>query len=271
MKLKFPFFGQRAILTLEGFLTNPTGKSTSMMASRKRIKDNLDNHYYKLLKKHKDFKYVVYIDSYAYLFHFKIPSETFDELYYDVVLEFLPHEKKMQGFSTINDYSINFFSNSPDMMFTYDYVLKENDIYIPFLQNAGKYSSKAMKTRPKTRNPVELFGFEKSCYYAAMYISTHKLTTKKMLDKVGIKSNKLVSTKFLNSVMSQELKLNEYNKFKKLEQEKKRKEREANRKKKEAENKKNNKRVGPIQRNKKKSGFKSTTARHKAFKGVVKK
>lgn len=229
MKLSFPFTNNRAIITLDQFLTNPTGKGSSMMARRKEIKADLEKRYYKLLKKTKNnmFSYNVYLDKSKYIFHFKIPSETFDTLTYDVILEFVPNDKKELKFSTINDYSINFFSNSPHMMFTYTYVLNQNNIIVQMLKNTH-YSKTALTKPPKVTNPVEMFGFEKTCFFACMYINERKLYDKKTIEKHATKLTSLNRREFLLSFVSQEAKFAQYNTLKSKEADRKRKEKAKN-------------------------------------------
>jgi len=229
MPLNFPIFNGRTIITLDQFLTNPTGKGSSFMSKRLEVKKNLDMRYYKLLKestKNGNFTYKVYIDKDVYFFWFKIPSETYKEIYYDVVLEFVPTEKKMEKFSTINDYSINFFSNSPHMMFTYTYVLNQERLLVDMLKST-KYSKQALKDRPKVTNPVEIFGFEKSCYYACKYINEKKLYTKAEIERNATQITKTTRVELLNSIMSQESKYLQYEAVKKKYADEKRKEREA--------------------------------------------
>jgi len=229
MPLNFPILNGRTIITLDQFLTNPTGKGSSMMGKREEIKKNLNAKYYSLLKnstKNGTFSYKVYIDKNVYFFWFKIPSETYKEIYYDVVLEFVPTDKTQEKFSTINDYSMNFFSNSPHMMFTYTYVLNQEHLLVDMLKST-KYSKEALKNRPKVTNPVEIFGFEKSCYYACKYINEKKLYTKSEIERNSTEITKTTRLELLNSIMSQESKYLQYEAVKKKYADLKRKEREA--------------------------------------------
>jgi hypothetical protein len=212
MNLNFPVLNNRTIISLDQFLTNPTGKGSSMMGKREEIKKNLQQRYYKILKNAGGhFTYNVYIDKNVYLFYFKIPSETY-EMEYDVLLEFYPHNPKLKKFKDINDYSLNFFSNSPHMMFTYTYVLHQNKITIPMLMPL--YSHKALTQKPKVTNPIQIFGFEKSCYYAAMYIKENKLFTKSVIEKNATVLNRVNKAQLIKSIATQENKFIEYNKNK---------------------------------------------------------
>jgi len=256
MDLNFPIFNGRTIITLNQFLTNPTGKGSSMMAKREEVRKNLEKRYSNILKKTGGkLNYTVYIDGDSYFFYFKIPSETFDNLLYDVVLEFLPENKKMSKFQTLEDYSINFFSNSPHMTFTYTYVLKENKITVPFCESMFKYSKTALKQKPKVTNPIRIFGFEKTCYYAALYIDRNKLTVKSEIEKNATRIDKNTRVNLINQIKTQDQKLAEYNALKKKISDEKKKAKVKNLNKKNVSN--YNKAVADRKKRKAKSGFKS--------------
>lgn len=217
-----PFNKNRPMIKLMDFLNNPSGKSSSMFAKREEIKKNLNFRYNKLLSKHKSFNFNIIEEDEHYYFLFKIPSESFDELFYDVVLEFVPDDEDVKKLNSINEYSMNFFSNSPHMLFTYTYVLKENNLIIEFLEDLEKYSKTALKERPKVRNPIEMFGFEKSCYFAALFIYMNKFNRKNEIAKKLLKLSKLSKEKLYKTIKSQEQKLFEYNNLKKQKQNEKR-------------------------------------------------
>jgi len=229
MELKFPkiFNNSQIYITLPEFLQNPTGKSTSNFASRKRISDGLMMSYHKLLHKYKHFDHEIFQIKQSYYFYFKIPSETVDNVYYDVVLEFYPKESKNVLDNNLNNYGLKFFSNAPSCMFTYTYVLNDNKILIDKLKDFC--SKEALTKRPKVTNPVEQFGFEKSIFYACYHIREGKL-----LDKLKISSyrffNKKIKEDNLNLFLSknikhQESKLKEYESKKKLMVERRKEER----------------------------------------------
>jgi hypothetical protein len=196
-------------LTLHSLLTNPTGKHTAYMSSRARIIEDLEARYARMLGKHKGFEFKVFKKSKEYIFVFKIPSETHDNFMYDVVILFTPKEKEYEKDRTLNRYTLSLFSNSPNFTFTYTYVLNKNDILAKFMK--PKCSPAAIKDAPKVRNPVEVYGFEKSCYYACMYIRQLGLTNKFDLDANVFLYNQ---GRIMKMVASQEDKLKEYNLFK---------------------------------------------------------
>jgi hypothetical protein len=194
------------VLTLHSLLTNPTGKHTAYMSSRARIIEDLQYRYAKLINKYKKFEFKIYKKSKDYVFIFKIPSETHDDFFYDVVIEFTPSVKDTEKDRTLNRYQLHLFSNSPNFTFTYTYVLNKNDILVKFMK--PKCSPEALKDAPKVRNPVEAYGFEKSCYYACHFIKDMGLT-----NKFDIDQNLFLFSqgKLMRTIASQEDKLKEYN------------------------------------------------------------
>jgi len=199
--------------TLKQFLQNPTGKNTSYMSSREKIKENLTVNYLKLLKQNKGkFETKIFrLEKDRYLFWFQIPSEKFPDFFYDVCLEFTLSEVR-----SLYDANIKFFSNSPNFMFTYTYVLNQMNLLVDFLKT--KCSSIALKDAPNIKNPIESFGFEKSCYFAALYIKDMSLYKLDTVEKNALKFDKNL---LLSKIKSSEEKLKEYNKRKKAVQKEK--------------------------------------------------
>lgn len=197
-------------LNLKELLNNPAGKGSGHTAARYAIKENLDRRYNALISKHSKFTYNIYRDGTSYFFHFKIPSETHDDFFYDVVLEFYPenHIDNLRAYLT--DYEIRVFSNSPAFTFTYTYVV--NDSKRTIKQLMSKYSNDALTNQPVVRNPVENYGFEKSVYYAAMYIQKNRLLLVSKLSSM-IKKDKISS--MVNKVSNQESKVAKFKQLKK--------------------------------------------------------
>jgi hypothetical protein len=204
-------------MTLQQFLQNPTGPKSALFARRDLIKQNLESRYEKLKKDYGKFKFRIYKIEKDYLFHFLTPSEEFgDKLFYDAILYFKADEESEKD-SRINDYELNFWSNSPNFTFTYTYILKNKykilaDLMIP------KTSKIALKEKPRIRNPVESLGFEKSCYFSALAIRELDLNKKSEIDKVLSPWKPKI---FFASIKSSEGKLLENQKLKKKEKQEK--------------------------------------------------
>ena len=208
-------------VTIQQFLQNPTGKYSAYFSRRDRIKADLEERFAEILKNNKgklDFN--VYKIKDNYLFHFKMPSEDPEmDIFYDVCIEFVPVDEQSKNDIRLNNYNIRLFSNSPNFTFTYTYVLYNSDMLIDML--AVKCNKKALTQEPQVRNPIESLGFEKSCYFAALYLREKRLLFKSVIEQnLSIWDEK----KFLASIKTDEQKLAEYNKAKKKKTENKRKE-----------------------------------------------
>lgn len=96
----------------------------------------------------------------------QVPSESYKEIMYTVVIDFFTNAKKISG-----NTHINIYSNSPAFQFTFTYVYDKHNLLI---EDYKKYSNKkALRDRPKFTNPKEILGFEKSVVYALIYTQKH--------------------------------------------------------------------------------------------------
>ena len=200
-------------LTLQQLISNPTGKNTAYTASRAMIKESLVNKYNTMMYFSKNkLKYKIYKVNDDYIFHYKIPSETFrDDLEYDVIIQFYPDPDKPDCVEdrNTNRYFLKIFSNSPNFTFTYTYVVYKNGM---LASGMDKFCNKeALQSAPVVRNPVETYGYEKTVYFACLHIINNKLYEKHTIDRTLFKMRK---DTFDNTVASQNYKLAEYNKLK---------------------------------------------------------
>jgi hypothetical protein len=166
-------------LTINSLLQNPTGDATAYMASRGRIIDDLEARYKTLMEKHKTFKYKTFRMKKDYLFLFEIPSESLDDIFYDVAILFYPEKPEVENDKTLTRYNIKLFSNSPAFVFTYAHVLNKSNLLVQLFKS--KCGLKALTDAPKIKNPVETYGFEKSCYFACLFLKEKNLMSKHLL------------------------------------------------------------------------------------------
>lgn len=149
-------------MNIKQMLENPAGKGSSHLAARYAIIENLNNRYIKIRDKIK--KGDAGIDGEVAYISLKIPSEdkNMDKLYYDVVIKFNNiHE-------IVSKNELQFFSNSPAFTFNYAYVFNQKNLIIPELKSL--YSKQSLKDAPTIKNPEEIIGFEKSIYYAILFL-----------------------------------------------------------------------------------------------------
>lgn len=90
------------------------------------------------------------------------------DVYYDVVIAV-----DFSDGTTITNLNFKVFSNSPNFQFTYAYVLNQSDSLV----NETKHlcMKKALTDEPKTRNPNMTWGFEKTVFFAIMYLKSLRI------------------------------------------------------------------------------------------------
>lgn len=125
------------------------------------------------------------------IIHVKVPSETVNDFYYDVLLELTPEDSS----SSLADCHVKIFSNCPSFVYTSAYIFAHWD---PDASRASKSPVKGMMIdlfkrklprdrlllpgaeqklgeqpihdKPTTRNPMGFPMFDKSLYYATFYV-----------------------------------------------------------------------------------------------------
>lgn len=120
--------------------------------------------------------------------HMKVPSESQKGLAtYDVVIQFFTPDERIQKEVTVQNYYVQFFSNSPGFVYKYAALYKMEGYLIESLYD--KFQPGMLDTLPdKANSKYELF-YDSSIFYAAKYLLDHKLT------KMGKFSLRLQRTK----------------------------------------------------------------------------
>ena len=138
-------------MTLEQYVSNPTGKGSGYVANRAAIKNGLNMIYIKLLREHRKQFYAV---PYLYgngdiLFYVKVPSEKYDEnkISYDVLF-LIQYDKNKSRDKRL----MKLYSNSPSFIYTYCYVYNQHNLIIEKLKS--KLPNEALTTFPEVRNPI---------------------------------------------------------------------------------------------------------------------
>lgn len=197
------------IVTMQNLLKNPSGPYSAYFARRDLTIANLEDRYATMIKDKKEFKLEIFKEKDTYLFFFKVPSEKYEKIHYDVVIQFSPITTNSKTDFTLSNYSVKLFSNSPNFLFTYTYVYNQDGILINFLKE--KINDRALTEPPNVRNPIQSYGFEKSVYYALLYIKYNRLNVKSALDS---KASKLDIKKLLKAIDTTDEKLKQYNREK---------------------------------------------------------
>lgn len=117
-----------------------------------------------------------------YFIHVKVPSESMNgKTYYDVVVQFFTPNERVEKEVTIQNYYVQFFSNSPGFIYKYAALYKLNGYLIESL--CDKFESGTLDILPDKANKNYELYFDSSIYYACRYILDNKLT---MLGKSNI-------------------------------------------------------------------------------------
>ena len=174
-------------LILQEFLENPVGKGSSIIPNKNLIIEDLQRRYEKLLEKGFS-KPEVYKIKNTFYFLFTIPSESERNNTYDVMIEFSDPDNKYNSDIVIKRYKMRFFSNCPSFTFTYAYVFNDNDSMVKFLRN--KYEGIVLSDAPSMRNPQGVISFEKSTYFASLFLKEHShYLNKVFLNQIALNSN----------------------------------------------------------------------------------
>lgn len=194
--------------TLPEYIANPLGDATIPYREmyKKIYTDKLDE----ILKK-RDYERIKYHLYYTkddeYYIHFKLPSESLDDLTYDVVLYFYPNKKNPDSVnsSTISNHYVKFFSNDQNFNYVYAYTFKKEGLLIKDL--IPKLNQYALKTSADIKNPNKNVGYIKSIYLSYLLMRKYGMFHKNSLKMYGTRYSK---STLLNQVMSFDEKTNEY-------------------------------------------------------------
>ena len=155
--------------TLKQFLDKPFGVPNQ----QKQLK--YDSRY----KKYRDenrikIESAIELDG-SFFVHIKVPSESQKGLSsYDVVIQFFTTDEHIQKEVTVQNYYVQFFSNSPGFVYKYAALYKMEGYLIESLFD--KFSPGTLDTLPdKANSKYELY-YDSSIYYASRYLLDHKLT-----------------------------------------------------------------------------------------------
>lgn len=166
-------------ITLKDYIRNPSGSRARVVGETELVRNRYNDKFNKLLLKVAGkIDYFLYKDTSGrrYVVHFKIPSESIDNLFYDTVIEFETKDDVRIKSDNLDQYYIKFFSNDPNFVFTYANVFKNNNLLIKELKD--KFGEIVFKQSPEVTNPYKMVGYVKSLYFAYLYYSLRGLDKK---------------------------------------------------------------------------------------------
>lgn len=156
--------------TLNSFLTNPTGDVGHSVGQRKLVIDNIRQRMVGLMNAKRKFSHTYYMIGQDLYIKVNVPSETFDNFHYEVLVKFI--EPNMKATSIIDSH-IELFSNSPSFVYSYAYVFNFFNIFIKELSK--KMDKKALEELSAVRNPDAVVFYEKTITMALIYIKEQQL------------------------------------------------------------------------------------------------
>nr|DAT51762.1 MAG TPA: hypothetical protein [Caudoviricetes sp.] len=194
-------------ITLKSYIANPLGDNT--VTHREMYRNLYSEKLDKMIEKRnmEKIKYHLYYTlKNEYYVHFKIPSESVDDFYYDVVFYFYDETGEFENSRSLNDYYVKFFSNDPAFNFTYTYVFNKVGLLIPELK--PKLSDFALKNEAKVTNPNKNIGYIKSVYISYLLMERYGLFYKVNYKTYGDRYNK---NNLINQIVDYNDKQTEYN------------------------------------------------------------
>lgn len=193
---------EQRLYTISQYFSNPAIVSNTIQ-NLGLIKEQFKNKYLNLLKSDK-FKAIVYTNKNRIFVYVKVPSESYDTLFYDVLIEIDPTNKILEK------NIFNVYSNCPSFVYTYAYVFNLYGLLIPEFKD--KYSTKVLSEEPKIKNYFKIINYEKSIYYALSYILYKYDNDTEKMQKKAIKVD---IDKLHNKILNYEEKMLQYSKVRK--------------------------------------------------------
>ena len=194
-------------MTFDQYIDNPMGKSNAVFAARYSYKAEYTQKFDALFMREagKIDRMLYYDKSHdVYYAHLKIPSESLNKFYYDVVIKFYTDNNSLRTVGSLKDYDIQFFSNDPAFIYTYMYVFLKHGMLIEDLKS--KCPKASLTIKPTERNFYEVPGYVKSIYFAYLLMSRSDLFLKSTYHNFGKKYSK---SSLLGNVSSGEEKMDE--------------------------------------------------------------
>lgn len=170
--------------TFDDYISNPSGKGSAintMPVDRQQYEKELMS----LESRNSKTTYTVYHtkgrgNKNIYYIHFLIPSST-KGFFNDVVVEFTENGEDSSSIRTIKHYTVKFFSNDMNFVYTYAYTFRTHGVLITELEKDLPFRSVVQK--PSMRNPDNAMGYNKSLYFAYLVMIRDGLFEKDTLSR----------------------------------------------------------------------------------------
>lgn len=196
------------------YINNPMGKDNAVISNREMYRQFYSSKFNALmLRENGKIDYHLYKYKEEYVCHIKIPSETVKDFYYDVVVYFYQHDKKLLASKSLEDYYVKFYSNDPAFVFTFAHAFSKNNLFLTDL--SSKMSNQALKQKADQKNPKDEVGYVKSLYFAYLFMKNKGLFSKIHYVAADKYSPKELSKNIMNADEKIKLRMEEEEKQKK--------------------------------------------------------
>lgn len=141
-----------------------------------------------------------------YLVHFKLQSESQKENWYDVVIEFFTEDEEIAKESSLKNYYLQFFSNSPSFIYKYAALYRIHGYLINTLYE--KMDPEFVNRLPEKSNPKFDMTYDNSLYAACRYLQDNSF---RLMRKQGLTTfiKKLKPEDFFKTISDfQDIKMN---------------------------------------------------------------
>lgn len=181
-------------MTFDQYIQNPMGVKNAVFSNREMYRNMYTERLNKLLvREGGKIEYYLYKGKKKYYAYLKIPSETVEKFYYDVVIEFSEPEGKSPR--SLRDYNVRFYSNDPSFVFTFAHAFIKNELFIN--EYKDKMSREAVTQNADEKNPTNQVGYVKSLFFAYLIMGQKGLFNK--LFYTGSYSERTVKGMIMNA------------------------------------------------------------------------
>lgn len=164
-------------MTYDQYIQNPMGIANAVISNRNMYRELYMNKLAKIMVREMGkIDYTLYKSKSKYYVYIKIPSEVIEKFYYDVVIEFKPPKDKKLNDSSLNNYTVKFYSNDPSFVYTFAHAFIKNDMFINELK--GVMSKEAIRKVATEKNPGNQIGYVKSLYFAYLILKKENVFNK---------------------------------------------------------------------------------------------
>lgn len=173
--------------TFENYMNSPSGKGGAVFSNSNAIREQYQKELISLESKNARSTYNIYRQSLkagkvGYIIHFQIPSTTKD-FFHDVVIEFTPNTDDTPTTKSIKLYTVKFFANDSNFVYTYAYTFKSHGVLITELEKLLPFRS--IMQKPIMRNPDNAMGYSKYIVFAYIIMERDNLFLKENLNRIA--------------------------------------------------------------------------------------